>query len=69
MMDDIEHVDNSNPEMRKTVARLAEALPARMEEIATNAVTLGTRLAVEAAGGDPEQVAQIVSEVVGGADG
>jgi len=69
MMDDIEHVDNSNPEMRETVARLAEALPARMEEIATNAVTLGTRLAVEAAGGDPEQVAQIVSEVVGGADG
>jgi len=68
-MDDIEHVDNSNPEMRETVARLAEALPARMEEIATNAVTLGTRLAVEAAGGDPEQVAQIVSEVVGGADG
>jgi hypothetical protein len=62
-MDDTEHVDNSNPEMRETVARLAEALPARMEQIAANAVTLGTRLSVEVAGGDPEQVAQIVAEV------
>ena len=45
-----------------------QTLAQRMEQIATNAVTLGTRLAVEAAGGDPEQVAQIVSEVVGAPD-
>jgi len=63
-----EKVDNSNPETRKLIAQLAATLPARVEEIAANAVVLGERLAVEAAGADPETVATIVAEVVGPPD-
>jgi len=67
IMDDAEHVDNSNPEMRETVARLAAALPAqseRIERIAANAATLAFRIPVEAAHADPQQVGEIIAEVI-----
>lgn len=68
-MGEIERVDDSNPETRALIAQLAATLPVRVEEIATNAVTLGTRLAVEAAHADPVDVARVVSEVLGGQSG
>lgn len=66
-MDAAEHVDNSNPEMRDTVAALVAALPAqneRIERIAANAATLAFRIPVEAADADPTQVGEIIAEVL-----
>lgn len=44
-------------------------LSGRLEQVAANAVTLGTRLAVETAHADPGEVQRVVSEVLGGQSG